>query len=270
MRRAFTLIELLVVVAIIAVLMAILLPSLSAARESAKKLTCLSNLRQMQASATMYAQEWSGWYLPAYTVYPSAGNAAMWSNDETCRTWLNLQPFNSGGAADVELRRLCPNALYARANQSTWGGKYYPMDKSYGRNFAEFMDWRFPQYLYPSASSGNKAPTYIAYKMNLIMNPSAKLAWADALSGVIRPGGYNLATPGPSSAYTFEPTTSAITVPLPSNNMTAYRHNGGVNIAFYDGHAEWMPRKAVDVNLLVTNPKLYEIWYAYGTPPVSP
>ncbi|MGN6371120.1 MAG: type II secretion system protein [Phycisphaerae bacterium] len=56
-RRGFTLIELLVVVAIIAVLIAILLPSLGRARDKAKQSTCLSNLRQLGMSYIMYATD---------------------------------------------------------------------------------------------------------------------------------------------------------------------------------------------------------------------
>ena len=55
--RGFTLIELLVVVAIIAVLVAILLPSLSRAREQAKKGTCLANLRGISQASMTYATE---------------------------------------------------------------------------------------------------------------------------------------------------------------------------------------------------------------------
>lgn len=56
-RRGFTLIELLVVVAVIAVLVGVLLPSLGAARESGRAAVCLSNLRSVQQIAQMYADE---------------------------------------------------------------------------------------------------------------------------------------------------------------------------------------------------------------------
>ena len=56
-RKGFTLIELLVVVAIIALLISILLPSLQRAREQGKKAKCLANLHNMGQSAHMYAEE---------------------------------------------------------------------------------------------------------------------------------------------------------------------------------------------------------------------
>src|SRR5512145_2386267 len=55
-REAFTLIEVLVVVAIIALLLAILLPSMSKARESSRSALCLSNLKQMGLGVLMYAE----------------------------------------------------------------------------------------------------------------------------------------------------------------------------------------------------------------------
>ena len=54
-RRGFTLIELLVVISIISVMMSIMLPTLSGAREEGKRIACLSNMRGLSHAWIMYA-----------------------------------------------------------------------------------------------------------------------------------------------------------------------------------------------------------------------
>src|SRR4051812_10543066 len=70
-RRAFTLVELLVVVGIIAVLIAILLPAMRGARESARGVACGSNLRQLYLAFVAYSNENKG-RVPSLKQYGSA------------------------------------------------------------------------------------------------------------------------------------------------------------------------------------------------------
>src|SRR5258706_1634120 len=76
-RRAFTLVELLVVVGIIALLIAILLPSLSRAREQAKRVQCASNLRQIGLAVLGYNNDNKGWF-PAAAAFGAADDWIYW------------------------------------------------------------------------------------------------------------------------------------------------------------------------------------------------
>ena len=72
-QMAFTLVELLVVISIIALLVAILLPALNTAREQAKLVSCMSNIRQVGLACITYAADNEGWYPenPGQTGYAS-------------------------------------------------------------------------------------------------------------------------------------------------------------------------------------------------------
>jgi prepilin-type N-terminal cleavage/methylation domain-containing protein len=70
-RSAFTLIELLVVIAIIAILAAMLLPALAAAKQKAWKIRCTSNLHQISLAMKMFASD-NG------ELYPESGNDIHW------------------------------------------------------------------------------------------------------------------------------------------------------------------------------------------------
>jgi prepilin-type N-terminal cleavage/methylation domain-containing protein len=76
-QRGFTLVELLVVIGIIAVLIGLLMPAMSAAKAAARQTKSMSNLRQMMVGYQMYYQENKGWLLFGYTNPKVNGGAVV-------------------------------------------------------------------------------------------------------------------------------------------------------------------------------------------------
>ena len=237
---AFTLIELLVVIAIIAILAALLLPALSSAKQTAKRVSCLSTLRQFQLASENYSGDSQGWYLPVAPLY-NATTPIYWFQNETTRQYLGLTPYKTNYYDQAAIGLLCPSATYALKFKNTDGT--YGVRYSYGMNYSEFMDWTFSDLYLFSANP----PSWVAYQAARVTVASSKLAWADSLSPKIRPSS--------STGYIGE-------VTPPSNDETAYRHNNSVNIAFYDGHAACLPRTQVDTTYLSAS-DINTLWYPY-------
>lgn len=125
--RRFTLIELLVVTAVIAILAALLLPALSKAKDTAKRILCAENLKQINLGISSYSDEYDG-YMPV----------AYWGND------YNFRDLMVGGSPPGYSDRRTPLRLWDCPSDTTrthnidfwnyWTGASPPANISYGYN----------------------------------------------------------------------------------------------------------------------------------------
>jgi len=118
-RRGFTLVELLVVIGIIAIMIGILLPTLARARESARQIKCMSNMRQLSTAVVMFAGEHKSW-MPGragsgFTRYGASGqpvgggtdprNVADWI------AWQRVTDLATGGPGNGSDQNISYSAL---------------------------------------------------------------------------------------------------------------------------------------------------------------
>jgi prepilin-type N-terminal cleavage/methylation domain-containing protein len=133
-RRGFTLIELLVVIAIIAILAAILFPVFAKAREKARQINCVSNVRQMGMAIMQYAQDYDESFPPRLPD-PQPGPAYPC---KPCRT-IDWRVYSYPYVKNDQIYR-CPSdggvpAFFA--NDPTIGGPVYrePAEGGYGSSY---------------------------------------------------------------------------------------------------------------------------------------
>src|SRR4051794_31556005 len=93
-RKGFTLIELPVVIAIIAILAAILFPVFAQAREKARAISCLSNMKQLGLGLYQYSQDYDEQLIKNYYAFPADPVNGWGSNGQVFYNWRHAaQPY---------------------------------------------------------------------------------------------------------------------------------------------------------------------------------
>jgi prepilin-type processing-associated H-X9-DG protein/prepilin-type N-terminal cleavage/methylation domain-containing protein len=240
-RSAFTLVELLVVIGIIALLISILLPALNKARDKARAVQCMSNMRQLYLFSAMFAQDNKGhlprggafWSSPTapgvdeYVVWgqPSA-NAYGRASFESGALWKYI----GGKEARAQLI-FCPgdNGEPAQAN-----GQFYP-----NRNFSYSVN---AELVVPTDIVRGGGTKYMpGVRLGTIKRAAEKIMWWEEQ--------------GPNDTYCVEPLGNGDDLPsgrhagqkfinaqrtLAKNTpeWNRWSEYGRGNFAFFDGHVE--------------------------------
>lgn len=220
--HAFTLIELLVVIAIIAILAAILFPVFAQAREKARQTSCLSNARQIGLGGAMYTQDYDEIIVPTWLVYSyDPFDEPLWPR--------LIQPY----LKNTQILSCPSNAQNTRYTPQPPGWEdldalgLWGIFGAYGRNACVAN--------HDAALAG-------------VVEPANSVLFSETLTKAAKfPTRPNL---GWYLAFWHDPTPEGDTL-CPYEQSEANRwygengappadwHNGGANVAFFDGHAKW-------------------------------
>lgn len=214
-RNGFTLIELLVVIAIIAILAALLLPALNAAKGQAKKISCLGNLRQNTLAAIVYASDYNdfmpsqpaNWYSKPMMTSSGFG---PWCND-----YLNVKSYN-------------------------FASSYWRVEGSVVNTILHCPGKSTPESTYTDKDYPNAVVSYTYFGFNGVPGVTGGNAVGKGTRCISQSKFLNRPTLGPAQEkvmlacggnYNSETGTDRI-----------YHNDRGMNCSFFDGRVEWIKK----------------------------
>ncbi len=202
-QNCFTLIELLVVIAIIAILAAMLMPALNKARATARKTSCISNLKQLGFASQVYLDTYNGFLMPWKQTIVNGNNVRAWYCGDT---WIAHLLYKTNSATTSKLKVFqCPEVP---------SGVPVPEDDRYM--------WQDRSYLMNSSVSA----WIPVKKINQIKKPSKVPQIVDGTG----PANY--------SASTAKQVSASYAIP---DRRVDYRHNGRCNILTLGGNVTDSP-----------------------------
>ncbi len=205
-KKRFTLIELLVVIAIIAILAAMLLPALNNAREKARTINCLGNLKQLGSAILYYADDHDGYSAAVYTD--------KFSGQRWCVQFRYISKYLISPESFI-----CPSESLSR-----WPSIYetdwisYGLPKDITGYCAEGRNSEMPSIKLSKLAVGKGKQTVIAGESTIGSKPGAY-------------AGFSLMFDTSNTAATFTAPTAAY------YQVDDSRHGKKANFAFLDGHA---------------------------------
>jgi prepilin-type processing-associated H-X9-DG protein/prepilin-type N-terminal cleavage/methylation domain-containing protein len=222
--RGLTLFELLVVIAIIAVLISMLLPALNKAREAARSIKCMSNLRQIGVGYAMYRTDYHN-YLPPVNSYISANSHGTPKNYGMYNAIGPYVGKPEWGGLDSppgsEMGYIKTDSYWGSQKNSKFTSTVFYCPDSLKQSPEPWFDVSYGESLYMQPSNGksmtgggNPKPWSFPRRANVIPSPSTKIHVADANSWNLD----SIANVGITTRF----------------DLT--RHNNGTNILFFDGH----------------------------------
>jgi len=218
-KRGFTLIELLVVISIIALLMAILMPALSKARDQGRTITCRANLKQYGIALRMYLDE-NRQYFPDANRWLQSG-----SHD-----WVRKGEMPTGVfwpyVKDLDVH-MCPKfAQWAKDSTYADTAVSYVMNSYVGKGGSIWSNW---------LGSDVKGVS----KETEVHNPARVLVFTEENTWTI--SGYSIA-PFNDTHFTVGNRVRQIDNYATYHNAPGDRDRGAANLVFVDGHVDLLRR----------------------------